>query len=100
MSPEDFERVRSLNESFRDSRKNVDDEVLWTRVDASLGRNYREAVLKAIREQSDFSHDDVGLHDWGTVRVNNRQIQWQIVYLPPGCNPAEAQHRALYISGE
>jgi hypothetical protein len=80
LSQEDFDRVRMLNDEFRTTRRNVDDDILWPMSLARRERAFRESVLKAIREQRDFSHDLVGLHDHGTVVVEGMPVQWSIEY--------------------
>jgi hypothetical protein len=74
----DFDRIRKSNDDFRTSRVNIDDDVLWPTNITSMGREFREAVLRAIREQTDFTHDEYGFHDYGSVNVAEHTIQWSI----------------------
>lgn len=76
--PLDFDRERKSNDEFRVTRVNVYDDVLWPKSIVSRGREFKESVLKAIREQHDFTHDEFGLHDHGAVVVDGLTLHWSI----------------------
>ena len=98
MPIENFDVIRDLNDEFRLGCRDVDHQVLWP--PALMDRGLREAVLKAIREQTDFAHDPFRLHDHGTVIVEGKTIEWSIAYLTyksTVTSPELAERRALMV---
>ncbi len=81
LSDKDLDRIQGLNDRFRRSRLGIYDDVVWPSAllkQVEHNRELLEEILKAIREQTDFSHDDLRLHDFGAVVVQGLRIEWSI----------------------
>jgi hypothetical protein len=98
----DRDRIQKRNDDFRASRQDADLDVLWMTHPAlpARGRQFREAVFMAIREQVDFSHDEIGFHDYGAVVVDGLTIEWSIIHRSAKgveWDPDRATHSSIVV---
>jgi hypothetical protein len=99
MTPEDFDRVCSENDSFRLTCRSDGPDVLWVGRANLLSLGFFEAVLQAIQDNNNFEHDNL-LHDYGEVMVESQMVLWWIEYWSLDgqiTDPHLAEHRSLSI---
>lgn len=100
MSSDEFAHAGRLNDEFRKSRKNVNDDVIWPPDLVLRGAEFREEVLRSIIAQDEFS-DDNPLHDHGFVRVRGETMSWNIENRSAKgeivANPVHAAQKTLFV---